>query len=195
VETSGAITIVSGLPRSGTSLMMQMLAAGDLAPLTDGERSADADNPRGYFELERVKRLKIDSAWLEQARGKAVKVIHLLLRDLPVSGFVYRVILMRRRMPEVLASQRAMLARQGRTGAVLSDEKLGAVFADQMAEIKKWLASYPVFQVLPVWYHELIANPASEAKRVREFVGGELDAAKMAAVVDATLYRQRIDPS
>jgi hypothetical protein len=194
VETSGAITIVSGLPRSGTSLMMQMLAAGGLAPLTDGLRAADADNPRGYLELERVKKLKTDAVWLDEARGKAVKIIHLLLRDLPTSGQEYRVILMRRRMPEVLASQRAMLARQGRSGAALSDEKLGAVFAVQLAEIEKWLASHPAFQVLPVWYHELVANPSAEAGRVREFIGGELDATKMAAAVDVALYRQRTQP-
>jgi hypothetical protein len=191
VENSGDIIIVSGLPRSGTSLMMQMLAAGGVTPLSDGQRGADPDNPRGYFELERVKKLKTDSAWLDEARGKAVKIIHLLLRDLPTSGFDYRVILMRRRMPEVLASQRAMLARQGRAGAALSDEKLGAVFAGQIAEIERWLASQPAFQVLPVWYHALVANPVAESEGVRAFLGVKLDSAKMAAAVDTALYRQR----
>ncbi len=195
MESSGAITIVSGLPRSGTSLMMQMLAAGGLAPLTDGQRVADPDNPRGYFELERVKKLKADASWLDEARGRAVKIIHLLLRDLPTSGHEYRVILMKRRLPEVLASQRAMLARQGRAGAALSDEKLGAVFAAQMAETEKWLDAQPAIRVLPVWHHELMADPAGEAVRVRDFLGGGLDAAKMAAAVDAALYRQRSQPS
>ena len=191
MESSGAITVVSGLPRSGTSLMMQMLAAGGLAPLTDGERAADPDNPRGYFELERVKKLKADAAWLDEARGRAVKIIHLLLRDLPVTGHEYKVILMKRRMPEVLASQRAMLARQGRAGAALSDEKLGAIFSAQMAEIEKWLATQPAFQYLPVWHHELMTDPREQAGRVCDFLGGDLDTAKMAAAVDAALYRQR----
>ncbi len=191
METSGAITIVSGLPRSGTSLMMQMLAAGGVRPLTDGQRVADPDNPRGYFEFERVKKLKTDSAWLDEAQGRAVKIIHLLLRDLPVDGYEYRVVFMRRHMPEVLASQRAMLARQGRSGAALSDEKLGAIFAGQLAEVESWLAARPAFRVLSVWYHDLVANPAAEARRVGEFVGGNPDIAAMAAAVDGTLYRQR----
>lgn len=185
------ITIVSGLPRSGTSLMMQMLAAGGLPPLTDGARAADPDNPRGYFEFERVKKLKTDSAWLDDARGKSVKIIHLLLRDLPPTGFSYRVILMKRRLPEVLASQRAMLARLGRAGAALTDEKLGGIFAGQMAEVETWLASQPAFRTLPVWYHELMASPANEALRLNEFLGGELAIEPMIGAVDATLYRQR----
>ena len=115
------VTIVSGLPRSGTSLMMQMLTAGGIPALTDQARAPDESNPRGYFELEAVKETGgADRAWLADARGKAVKVIHFLLQQLPVDGSVaFRVILMQRTMNEVLASQRKMLARQGKPGAIL----------------------------------------------------------------------------
>ena len=112
------ITVVTGLPRSGTSLMMQMLAAGGIPPLTDYQRKPDESNPRGYFEFEPVKRLRADRSWLDQAHGRAIKVIHLLLRELPTDGiYNYRVILMKRSIKEVLASQRVMLDRQGKTGA------------------------------------------------------------------------------
>ena len=102
------LTIVSGLPRSGTSLMMQMLQAGGLPAFTDRVRSADESNPRGYFEFEPVKRLRTDRSWLPQARGHAIKIIHLLLRELPLDGsLVYRIVFMQRPLEEVLASQRA----------------------------------------------------------------------------------------
>jgi len=109
------ITVVSGLPRSGTSMMMQMLGAGGLAVLTDGKRGADADNPRGYYEYEAVKSLGQDASWLASAGGKAVKIVSALLIHLP-DGFDYRVIFMRRPIAEVLASQRAMLDRLGHAG-------------------------------------------------------------------------------
>ena len=117
------VTVVSGLPRSGTSLMMQMLAAGGVELLIDQIRRADADNPRGYFELEAVKRTRQDASWLDDAAGKAVKVIHLLLRDLP-DDREYRVVMMSRDLDEVLASQQAMLARSGKKGANLPPERL-----------------------------------------------------------------------
>src|SRR6266704_120595 len=125
------ITIVSGLPRSGTSLMMQMLSAGGMPILTDGVRAADEDNPRGYLEFEAVKRTKEDSTWVAGASGKAVKMVYLLLHDLP-AGNEYSVILMRRDIREVIASQRAMLARLGKQGADVTDERMAAIFEEQM---------------------------------------------------------------
>jgi hypothetical protein len=113
------IVVVSGLPRSGTSMMMKMLEAGGIPVLTDYEREADEDNPKGYFEFERVKNLKDgDDAWLPQAKGKVVKVIAALLTDLP-SSYEYEVIFMRRAMPEILASQRQMLIRRGEMQTLL----------------------------------------------------------------------------
>ena len=134
------ITVVSGLPRSGTSLMMQMLAAGGIPPLTDAQRPADPSNPRGYLELEAVKRLKTERSWLPQARGKAVKIIHLLLpelegapRDENGSPLNFRIVMMRRPIAEIVGSQRAMLAREGKAGATIPDTRLGQLFTEQLA--------------------------------------------------------------
>ena len=188
------ITVVSGLPRSGTSLMMQTLAAGGIPPLTDTARLADASNPRGYLELEAVKRLKTDRSWLPQARGKAVKVIHLLLPELAgagAEGLAYRVVMMRRPVAEVVASQRAMLARQGKASAAVPDAQLEKLFADQLARAERWLEGRPEFTVCAVDYRELVAHPAETAARLNAFLGGSLDEAAMARAVDPTLYRER----
>jgi hypothetical protein len=189
------ITVVSGLPRSGTSLMMQALLAGGLPPLTDDRRGPDASNPRGYLEFESVKHLKTDRSWLPQARGKAVKIIHLLLPELALAEgeHEFRVILMRRPMEEVVASQRAMLARQGRAGAALPDAQLGALFADQMKRAERLLEGRPGFRICPVDYPTLVANPTAEAARINAFLDGKLDEAAMARAVDPALYRERAD--
>jgi hypothetical protein len=189
------ITVVSGLPRSGTSLMMQALAAGGLPPLTDDRRAPDASNPRGYLEFEAVKRLKVDRSWLPQARGRAIKIIHLLLPELieAAGENEFRIVLMRRPMEEILASQRAMLARQGRAGAALPDAQLGALFADQMERVERLLAGRPEFRICTVHYPALVANPETETARVNLFLGGKLDEAAMARAVEPALYRERID--
>ena len=196
-ENAVPITVVSGLPRSGTSLMMQMLAAGGIPPLTDEQRAADPSNPRGYLELEAVKRLKMDRSWLPRARGKAVKIIHLLLPELASappdengSPLSYRVILMRRPIAEIVRSQRAMLSRQGKASATVPDAQLEQLFTDQLARVERWLADRPEFQVFPVWYPELVAHPAETAARVNAFLGGGLDEAAMIRAVDPSLYRE-----
>ncbi|MGQ9814813.1 MAG: sulfotransferase family protein [Candidatus Roseilinea sp.] len=184
------IVVVSGLPRSGTSLMMKMLAAGGLPPLTDNIRSADEDNPKGYYEFERVKKLKEDCAWLPDAKGKAVKVISALLMQLP-AGYEYRVIFMRRNMSEILASQRQMLIRRGEPADTISDADMAALFDKHLRQIESWLASQPNMPTLSVNYNNLIAAPLAGAERVNAFLGGRLDVAKMAGAVDPSLHRQR----
>jgi hypothetical protein len=184
------ITVVSGLPRSGTSLMMQMLAAGGIPPMSDELRTPDESNPRGYFELEAVKRLRADQSWLTNAQGHAIKIIHLLLRELPVDGcFEYRVLFMKRALAEVLASQRAMLERQGKTSA--DPMVLTKVYQAQLAQVEQWMALQSCFSVLFVEHHHLINSPVEAAARISEFLGGDLDTAAMAAAVDPLLYRQR----
>src|SRR5262245_15575927 len=113
---SAEIIVVSGLPRSGTSLMMQMLDNGGIEVVTDNVRAADTDNPRGYYELEKVKRVKQDASWLPQARGKAFKMVSQLLYDLPASER-YLVVFMERDFDEMLLSQEKMLQRLGRPAA------------------------------------------------------------------------------
>ena len=187
------VTIVSGLPRSGTSLMMQMLAAGGMSPLTDDLRVPDENNPRGYFEFEPVKRLRADQSWLDQARGRAIKIIHLLVRELPVDGrFEYRVILMKRPMEEILASQKVMLERQGKTSA--DNAVLAKVYQSQLSQLEQWLGTQPHFAALPVKYHDLIENPRAAAEKIDIFLGGGLSVKAMANAVDPTLHRQRISP-
>ncbi|MBU3727776.1 MAG: sulfotransferase [Phycisphaerales bacterium] len=172
--------------------MMQMLVAGGLPALTDGQRTPDADNPRGYLELERVKTLKSDSSWIASAGGHAIKVIHLLLRDLP-TVHQYDVLFMERDIGEVLKSQATMLTRSGRAGAALPPERLAAVYQSQLASARQWLSDQPCFRVHPVRYAELVARPAETADSIRNFLraGHALDSAAMIAAVDPTLYRNR----
>jgi hypothetical protein len=183
------VTIVAGLPRSGTSLMMQMLAAGGLPVLTDGVRQADDDNPHGYFEFEPVKRTKLDAAWVADATGRAVKMVYLLLNNLPKTH-AYRVILMQRDVREVLASQKAMLARLGRTGADVGDDRMAAIFEQQLHSTAVWLRAQPNFAMLAVSHRDCIQTPADVAAGVNTFLGGGLNEAAMAGVVDPLLYRR-----
>ena len=188
-EASAAVTVVSGLPRSGTSLLMQMLAAGGLTALADSERAADQSNPRGYFELEKTKRLASDNSWLDEARGKALKVVAPLVPMLP-QGMSYRVVFMERDLDEIVASQRTMLDRLGEEGSRLAQEHLVRALSRQVAQAKKLLQGHRI-PVLTVAYAEVIRDPAAVARCVAEFLPGDLDVALMAQVVDPTLYRQR----
>lgn len=184
------IVIVSGLPRSGTSLMMQMLKAGGMPLLIDAQRPADVDNPKGYWEYEPVKRLPQDNSWLHKAEGKAVKVVSALLQYLPPQH-TYRVIFMQRPLQEVLASQAVMLERQGVQGSKADDQTLGTVFVQHLDQIERWLALQKHLTVLPVNYHETVANPEEIATRVTQFLDLPLAVAAMARAVDPRLHRQR----
>lgn len=183
------ITIVSGLPRSGTSLMMQMLEAGGLPLLTDGIRAADTDNPRGYYEVERAKQLKEDSSWLADARGKAVKVISMLLYDLP-PGHDYQVLFMTRDMNEILASQRAMLERRGAVDD-LADDEMRRHFETHLGKLDSWLEETDYMRVLRCSYNELLSDPAGVLAEVVEFLGLPLDVEAMRVLIDDSLYRHR----
>jgi hypothetical protein len=184
------IVIVSGLPRSGTSLMMQMLHAGGVPLLIDAQRPADADNPNGYWEYEPVKRLPQDNSWMPQAEGKAVKVVSALLQYLPPQH-TYKIIFMQRPVPEVLASQAVMLERQGAQSSKVDAQTLETVFAQHLDHIEHWLAVQKHMTVLPVNYHATLANPEEIATRVTQFLDLPLAVAAMVRTVDPRLYRQR----
>jgi hypothetical protein len=186
----GTIIIVSGLPRSGTSMMMQMLVAGGMPALTDNIRGADEDNPEGYLEFERVKQIEHDQAWLKDAQGKAVKMIAALLKHLPATHS-YRIIFMRRDIREVLASQRQMLIRRGEPTDVVSDERMAELFRRHVDAVEAWLTEQSNFDVLYVDYGSVLSDPLEQAKLVNEFLGDMLNADEMAAAVDPELYRQR----
>ncbi|HEY79612.1 MAG TPA: sulfotransferase family protein [Anaerolineae bacterium] len=186
------VVIVSGLPRSGTSMMMKMLEAGGMDLVIDGMRVADEDNPKGYYEFERVKQLdKGDVAWVADARGKAVKVISALLEHLPPE-YEYKVLFMNRKMPEVLASQRKMLARRGERSDI-SDERLAGLLRKHVNQVKLWLAQQPNFEMLDLDYNAMLADPEPWVERINAFLGGELNARAMAEVVDPALYRNRAE--
>jgi len=171
-------------------MMMRMLEAGGMEVVTDGVRKADEDNPRGYYELERVKRLQEDSSWLREARGKALKVISRLLCYLP-SEERYKVIFMRRPMDEILASQRKMLERSGKAPDPVADERAAAAFEKHLAQLERWLLCQRNMEVLYVRYNDVVAGPREWSGVVNRFLGGGLDVDRMASAVEASLYRQR----
>lgn len=183
------ITIVSGLPRSGTSLMMRMLEAGGIQPLIDEVRMADVDNPKGYYEFERVKQLPQDTGWLPDAEGKVVKMVSMLLYELPKDR-EYQVVFMRRAMPEILASQKKMLLRRN-ADMKIDDAEMKELFEGHLNNMLAWLKEQPHLKAVEIWYNDVMKQPAVEVEKLRSFLGGHLDAAAMIASVDETLYRNR----
>ena len=189
-KASAAITIVSGLPRSGTSMMMKVLEAGGLEVFTDNQRVADEDNPKGYYELEQVKALKDgDVSWVEDAPGKVVKVISSLLEYLP-STYKYKIVFMRREIAEILASQKQMLIRRGESSDG-DDQKMAEMFQEHLKRVRVWLANQPNMDVLYVDYNALMADPDPEIKKVTEFLDLDEKLDVMLAVPDRKLYRQK----
>ncbi|MEZ4680149.1 MAG: hypothetical protein R2932_38610 [Caldilineaceae bacterium] len=171
--------------------MMQMLEAGGIPPLTDHERTADEDNPGGYYEFERVKKLeKGDTAWLAQMPGKVVKVISMLLRHLPAE-YHYRVIFMERDLGEVLTSQRKMLANRTEDADAFDEAQMTALFEHHLQEIRRWLNDQPNIEVLYLSYSNLLATPELPIAQLNQFHGGCLNTAAMLDVIDPTLYRNR----
>lgn len=185
------ITIVSGLPRSGTSLMMQMLDAGGLPVLSDGERKADTDNPKGYLEWERVKQLPKDPSLIEEAEGKVVKVISHLIVSLPMNHD-YRIVFMQRPLPEVLKSQDEMLRRRGNADSITDNSAFEEAFQRHLIEVNQWLVGKPNVQVMRVHYHRILREPKAVAEEVAAFLKVPLDIAAMAGQVDGSLYRNRM---
>jgi hypothetical protein len=183
---------VSGLPRSGTSMMMRMLEAGGLPPFSDGERTADIDNPEGYYEFERVKHLERDpdKSWVREARGHALKVISFLLRHLPEEN-AYRVVYMRRHLDEVLRSQDKMLDRLGNAVEGVELEAMKEAYRNDIVAARLYARKQPNMEMIEVHYAETVANPSETARVVNAFLGGSLDEAAMAAAVKEQLYRNR----
>ena len=186
------VVVVSGLPRSGTSMMMRMLEAGGIPPFTDGERSADVDNPEGYYEFQRVMELERDpdKGWVRGARGRALKVISFLLRFLPDEN-AYRIVYMRRNLDEVLVSQDKMLDRLGRPAPGGDLEATKEAYRNDIVAARLFARKQPNMEMLEVHYAEAIADPLGTARAVNRFLGGTLDEAKMAAAVNEQLYRNR----
>jgi len=185
------ITIVSGLPRSGTSLMMQMLDAGGLAVLSDGERKADTDNPKGYLEWERIKQLPKDPSLIAEAEGKVVKVISQLILSLP-PGHEYRIVFMQRPLPEVLKSQDEMLRRRGNADSNADTSVIEEAFQRHLIEVNKWLAGKTNMRIARVHYHRVLREPKAVAEEIAAFLQVPLDIEAMVRQVDGSLYRNRM---
>jgi hypothetical protein len=185
------IIVVSGLPRSGTSMMMKMLAEGGLSTVTDSIRAADEDNPNGYFEFEPVKKLADGKdKWLEGAGGKTVKVISALLEHLP-SRHRYKVLFMEREIREILASQQKMLHRRGEASAA-GDEEMETRFRQHLAATKYWLARQANMDVLYVDYNRLMEKPDAYGQAIADFIGLPVDVPRMLGVPNEGLYRNRV---
>jgi hypothetical protein len=186
------IVVVSGLPRSGTSMLMKMLDAGGMAIMTDSERVADIDNPKGYFEYERVKDLEkeTDKSYLREGRGKVLKVISFLIKDLPDDND-YRVIFMRRDLDEVLASQNKMINRLGTEDSTAAEDAMKEAYRNDIVRTRLLCKNRPNFELIEVNYKNTIENPAATARSVNAFVGGHLDETAMREAVDGSLYRNR----
>ena len=186
---NNTITIVSGLPRSGTSMMMKMLEAGGMEVMVDNVRPADDDNPQGYYELEKVKQIKENTSWLDSVQGKAVKMVSMLLYDLPADR-KYTILFMKRDIDEILISQRIMLERKGE-GRNINDEEMKELFTRHLLEIAKWLDNQKNMRVLYVNYKDILDNPVGNARRINEHLGNCLNTDNMVLAVDTSLYRQR----
>lgn len=188
------VIIVSGLPRSGTSMMMKMLSEGGLEVVTDAIRAADEDNPNGYFEFEPVKQLVDgDEKWLDGAAGKLVKVISALLEHLP-ARYEYKIVFMEREIKEILASQQKMLQRRSEASKS-TDSEMEAQFTEHLKAVKYWLARQPNIAVMYVDYNRLMADPDAYCGPVADFVGLPLDVERMRGVPNERLYRNRAGPS
>lgn len=185
------IVIVSGLPRSGTSMMMKMLEAGGVPIMTDAVRTADVDNPKGYYEYERVKDLEKekDKSYVKEGRGKALKVISFLLKELPDENF-YRIVFMRRDLSEVIASQNKMLDRRGEK-TIDEQEMMAEAYRNHLAAVKIMVRNRPNFEMLEFRYDNAVKDPRAAAKAVNEFLGGKLNEEAMTKVIDGELYRNR----
>jgi predicted AlkP superfamily phosphohydrolase/phosphomutase/tetratricopeptide (TPR) repeat protein len=192
IDPTQIITIVSGLPRSGTSLMMQLLVAAGREALTDSKRAVDEDNPLGYFEFEKSIELAKDTSWLQQARGKVVKIVAQLLPHLPANEH-YQIIFMERDLAEVIASQKAMLARQSRRGAELDEQKLHDTYTSQLNRVHAQLARRPDVRILTVNYSDLLADPITQVKVLAEFLGEPFGIHAAAKAIRPELQRQKAD--
>ncbi len=184
------ITIVSGLPRSGTSMMMKILEAGGMEIVTDNIRKANEDNPHGYYEYEKVKEIKENASWLKETRGKAFKMISRSLYDLP-SNESYKVIFMKRKMNEIRASQKKMLECMGNNKGDISDEKMGEFFNKHLSKIMEWMDEQKYMDVLYINYNDILGNPGEQIIILNHFLNDKLNAEKAVNAIDKSLYRNR----
>ena len=183
------ITVVSGLPRSGTSMMMRMLEAGGITALTDEHRAPDEDNPNGYYEFEDVKSIENYATWIERAPGHSVKMVYSLLKHLPVD-YEYRVVFMRRNTDEILQSQKTMLERNG-ISTDIPDNVMKMMFERELNQFYAWLPGQPHLKLVNVSYNDLVTDSNSVFSQINRHFGDTLNISAMQQMVDTNLYRHR----
>ncbi|MCI0711718.1 MAG: sulfotransferase family protein [Chloroflexi bacterium] len=190
-KSTNYVTIVSGLPRSGTSMMMQMLDKGGIPPLVDGIRTPDVDNPKGYYEFERVKKLpEGDYEWLDDAKGKVVKVISALLTDLPPL-YDYKIIFMQREIDEVLQSQKKMLIKDGKPTDAVTDEELTELYQQHLDTIDEWVDAQDNITIHYASYNAMLKDAREPLQKINKVLDNRLDIEAMLNVIDQSLYRNR----
>ena len=182
------VIIVSGLPRSGTSLMMQMLQAGGISIIYDNKRPADEHNPYGYYELEKVKRLEQDNSWIEKCTGKALKILYHLLKYLPETTH-YKIIFMQRNLKDVVISQDKML--ESYSKAVLSDNaKVMTLFEEERKQIISWIENKSNMDVLYIEFSDVLADQKKVVLQLSDFLGSNLELQSMQAVINPAILSQ-----
>jgi hypothetical protein len=187
------IIVVSGLPRSGTSMMMRMLAEGGVPIVSDEIRRPDSDNPNGYFELETVRQMPAGNVeWLEKAGGKAVKIISAFLEYLP-PDYSYKIIFLEREIQEILASQHTMLDHRNEKPKA-DDHEIERQIKQHLSAMRPWLVRQPNMEVLYVNYNQLMTSPEPFCEQVSDFLDLPLNQTRMLAVPDRQLYRNRVLP-
>lgn len=196
------ITIISGLPRSGTSLMMQIVEAAGLSIFTDGKRLADDSNQRGYYEHDRISGLlqQSDRSWLAATRGQALKIVAPLLSALPLrfkpdqegaqprKAPSYRILFMERDIREILASQSAMLQRLGKKPP---QGDLAKAYQQQVTNAACWIQQHQI-PTLGIDYHDLVHGSDDLLRKIAAFLGTPDKLAEMQAVIDPRMHRARI---
>jgi len=189
-NTQQYITVVSGVPRSGTSMMMQMLDAGGMRTITDDIRKSDINNPYGYFEYEPVKQLSEKNEWLANAYGQAVKIIYLHLYQLP-PVHQYKVIFMMRHLDEIVASQDAMLEGLNQKTGEAGSARFTNTIRLQLEKLDRWFESQLNIEILRVRYNDVVNRQTQSISEINKFLGYTLDEADMSKVIDPKLYRQK----
>ena len=193
IDRGEPIVIVSGLPRSGTSMAMKRLVAAGYEMVQDDKRKADSDNPKGYYEDERVLRLNVtlDRSWLFECRGKGLKVVSHQLKYLP-GTHTYKILFMRRSLDEIVASQNKMLDnRDEQHRNTIDDESTKAEYQTHLDQVYALIAGHDHFEMIEVQHRGMIDDPHGEASKIKAFLGRDLDLDAMTAVVDKKLYRNR----
>ena len=185
------IIVVTGLPRAGTSLIMQILQSMGIELFTDNKRSPDKSNPKGYFEHELVKSIEKDSSWIKNVKGKAIKIVSPLLLYLPIN-YSYKIIFMNRDLDEIVQSQENMLLMKGVKKSQIEPEWLKQIFAKDLKHARTWIQELPNSESLGLSHSILLKNPELELEKIKKFLNINVDLKNAINVIDKKLYRARI---